>query len=106
MPTINPGDDAAVTGSGGSATVNHDGFVITTESLSTASGSDATYTVFNNNIVSGGLLFITLGNGTNTTVPVYAHSVQTSAGSATMKIRNANAASALNGTVLIGGFVA
>jgi hypothetical protein len=106
MGYSNPGDIGTAVGSGGTATVNHGAFQITTEALSTASGGDASYTIINNNLNAASVLLIGVGNGSNTTVPVYAHNVVCSGGSATLKLRNANTTTALNGSVVIGGFIA
>jgi len=101
MPTgVNPGDDGVGTSTAGAATVNHTGGTITTESLSTASASDYAFTLTNSVISPGSVVLISVGNGTNTTVPCYVHSVQVSNGQVTFKIRNAGG-SALNGTLII-----
>src|ERR1043165_7106901 len=100
MPAaINPGDNAAVTSAAGAVTNNHTGSVITTEALTTAAGGDYTFTLTNANVYPDSVPQITVGNGTNTTVPTIVHSVAVSAGSLTFKVRNAHASVALNGTL-------
>lgn len=100
MPNI--GDNSTGVSTSGAATVNHTGGMITTEALSTAAGADYSFTLTNNNITPNSVVLLSVGNGTNTTVPYYAHSVVPAAGSVTFKIRNAHATVALNGTLIIG----
>jgi hypothetical protein len=101
MPSgVNPGDDGVGTSVAGAATVNHTGGTITTEALVTAATADYSFTLTNNVISPGSIVLLSVGNGTNTTVPYYVHSVQVGNGSVTFKIRNAGAG-ALNGTLII-----
>lgn len=102
MPSgVNPGDDGSAVSTAGAATVNHTGGIITTEALTTAAGADYSFTLTNNNISPSSIVLISVGNGTNTTVPYCVHSVQPAAGSVTFKIRNLHATVALNGTLVI-----
>jgi hypothetical protein len=102
MPTgINPGDNATATSTAGAATVNHTGGIITTESLTTAAGADYSFTLTNSLLDAKSVLLISIANGTNTTVPVYAHNINPTYGSATFLVRNAHASAALNGTLVI-----
>lgn len=101
MAAVNPGDEGSATSTAGAATINHNGGKITTEALTTAAGADYSFTLTNANITPDVGVFLSVGNGTNTTVPYFVHSVQVSAGSVTFKIRNAHATVALNGTLVI-----
>jgi hypothetical protein len=102
MPTgVNPGDDALATSTAGAATSNHTGTQVTTEALATAAGADYSFTLTNANIIATSLVFVSVGNGSNTTLPVYAHSIQPAAGSVTFKVRNGHASAALNGTLVL-----
>jgi hypothetical protein len=102
MPTgVNPGDDALATSTAGAATSNHTGVQVTTESLTTAAGADYSFTLTNQNIIATSIVFVSVGNGTNTTAPVYAHSIAPAAGSVAFKVRNAHSSSALNGTLVL-----
>lgn len=102
MTSINIGDFGTATSTAGAATVNHTEGQITTESLSTAQNADYSFTLTNNCIYAGSIVIVQAVNGTNTTAPIYAHSVVPAAGSATFKVRNACAtATALNGTILL-----
>jgi hypothetical protein len=98
-PNLSGGMTTA-TAAAGAVTVNSQLAVITTEALVTAAGADYTLTVTNNRINAGAAVFVTVGNGTNTIAPAYAHSVAVSEGSVVIKVRNANAG-ALNGTLTI-----
>lgn len=93
----------AVTGTSvaGAITINGQLGTITTASLTTAAGADFTLTITNPRFDAGGQLFVTVGNGSNTTVPCYAHSVSMAEDSAVIKVRNAHASAALNGTLTI-----
>jgi hypothetical protein len=101
MPSgVNPGDDASAVSTAGAATVNHTGGTITTEALVTAAGADYSFTLTNAVISPSSVVFISVGNGTNTTPGAYAHSVQVGNGQVTFKVRNP-AAVALNGTLIL-----
>lgn len=100
MTGINVGDIGTATSTAAAATINHTEGQITTESLSTAAGADYSFTLTNNAIYASSIVFVQANNGTNTTVPIYTHSVVPAAGSATFKVRNAGAG-ALNGTLII-----
>lgn len=89
------------TASSGAVTVTGQLAVITTEALTTAAGSDYTLTVTDARIDAGCAVFVTVGNGTNTTAPAYAHSVAVTEDTAVIKVRNAHATDALDGTLKI-----
>jgi hypothetical protein len=101
MTSVNPGDHGSATSTAGAATVHHTGGTITTEALTTAAGADYSFTLTCNNVLDGSAPLFSVGNGSNTTVPYYVHSVQVTAGQVTFKIRNAHATVALNGTLVI-----
>lgn len=89
--------------SANAVTINAPAGIITTGSLSTASGADATAITFTNSfITSSSVINCTINGGTNTTNGVTVKAVPGS-GSATLTITNGNvAAAALNGTLFIG----
>lgn len=102
MPiSVNPGDNGAAVSTAAAATVNHTGGTITTESLTTAAGTDYTFTLTNANICPDSVPMFTIGSGTNTTMPFYVHSVAITPGQAVLKIRNGHASAAFNGTMKI-----
>jgi len=89
--------------SANAVTINAQAGVITTGSLSTASGANATaITLTNSFITASSVILCQLMGGTNTTLGVTFNAVP-GAGSATITITNGNvAAAALNGTLIIG----
>lgn len=89
------------TAAAGAVTVTGQLAIITTEALTTAAAADYTLTITNTRINAGCTVFVTVGNGTNTTAPAYAHSVAVSEGSVVIKVRNAHASAALNGTLTV-----
>lgn len=82
-------------------TVNANAGVITTSSLTTAGGSSYAITWTNSFISSSSCILLTLMGGTNTTKNI---TIQATAGSgtSTLTIYNNTAATALNGTIIIG----
>jgi hypothetical protein len=96
---------AAATASSGAATANGQRVQITSESLTTAAGSDYVLTLTNSFITapggSGSLVMCSVANGTNTTEGLACNRVQPGSGSAVIHIRNTNASSVLNGTIVI-----
>jgi hypothetical protein len=96
---------ATATASSGAATANGQRAQITSESLTTAAGSDYVLTLTNSFIAalggSGGLVMASVANGTNTTEGLAVNRVQPGSGSAVIHIRNTNASTALNGTIVI-----
>lgn len=89
------------TAASGAATLNTRDGVITSEALTTAASSDYTLTLTNSYITAASVIQVSVGNGTNTTLPCSPHSIAPGAGSCTIKIRNENLVSALNGTITI-----
>jgi hypothetical protein len=96
------GDSGTATAAAGAATCNHQLCVITTEALTTAAAADYTLTLTNTYADVGGLVFVSVGQGTNTTVPCFWHSISITADNTIqIKVRNAHASAALNGTLVI-----
>jgi hypothetical protein len=84
-------------------TINAQSGVITTEALTTAGGANQAIVLTNSAVVSTSVLLVTIMGGTNTaTFDISAKAVYTSAGVATITIYNNTAATALNGTLIIG----
>jgi hypothetical protein len=82
-------------------TANGQAGVITTSALTTAGGANYAITWTDSFIVAGSTILLTLMGGTNTTKNITLQAVP-GAGSATLTIYNNTAATALNGTVIIG----
>ena len=102
MVSINVGDVGIATSTAAAATINHTEGQITTEAVSTAQNADYSFTLTNNCIYANSLVFVQANNGSNTTLPIFAHSIVPAAGSVTFKVRNAcAAATALNGTLVL-----
>jgi hypothetical protein len=97
---VNPGDNGTATSTAGAATCNHTGSIVTTEALATAAAADYSFTLTNADINQNSMVFVSVANGTNTTVPCYVHAIQPGNGSVTFKVRNAGAG-ALNGTLVL-----
>lgn len=95
------GDDNTATSTAGAATNHHTGSIITTEALTTAAGADYTFVLTDASIGPLSIVLVSIANGTNTTLYPAVHSVQPAAGSVTFKVRNAHAAVALNGTLVL-----
>jgi hypothetical protein len=89
------------TATAGAATLNKQRGTITSEALTTAAGADYTLTLTNSKITASRHVFVSLDNGTNTTAPIYVRLVTPGSGSVVIIVRNAHAASALNGTIKI-----
>lgn len=90
-----------VTAAAGAATLNDMLGVVTTEALTTAAAADYTLTLTNSSISATSRVFVQVGNGTNTTLYAVAHSVAVTAGQVVIKVRNAHASVAINGTLTI-----
>jgi hypothetical protein len=82
-------------------TVNNQAGVITTSSLTTAGGSSYAITFTNSFITSSSVVLLTIMGGTNTTENITLKATSGS-GTSTLTIYNNTAATALNGTILIG----
>ncbi|UOF78686.1 hypothetical protein [Caudoviricetes sp.] len=89
------------TGASLAATCNGFAGSVTTESLTTAAGAEATYTITNNKVKADSVVLVSIGNGTNTTLGAAVVSVTPAAGSFVVTITNVHAVSALDGTLEI-----
>lgn len=89
------------TATAGAATLNKNAGVITSESLTTASGAEWTLTLTNSTIAAADQVYASVQNGTNTTAMPYITTVAPAAGSVVIKVRNGHASVALNGTVKV-----
>lgn len=85
----------------GAATLSKSSGVITSEALTTAAGVVYTLTLTNTVIAATDQVFVSVGNGTNTTVGPALVSVTPAAGSVVIVIRNTHASAALNGTIKV-----
>ena len=77
------------TSAAGAVTLNTQGGVITTETLTTASQATYTLTISNSLVAATDLVFVSIQNGTNTTGAPVVESVTPGAGTITVKIFNA-----------------
>lgn len=102
--TVDSGTKTA-TATAGAATLNKNAGVITSESLTTASGAEYTLTLTNSAVAAADQVFASVQNGTNTTAMPYITTVAPAAGSVVIKVRNGHASVALNGTVKVAFFV-
>lgn len=89
------------TESANAVTASGNAGVITTSSLTTAGGATYAITWTNTKITSTSVIALTIQGGTNTTQNI-TFTCAPGAGSATLTIYNLTAATALNGTILIG----
>jgi hypothetical protein len=99
--TVSLGGLPTATATSGAATANGQRAVVTSEALTTAAGSDYVLTLTNSSITAANLVVCSVANGTNTTEGLACNRVQPGSGSAVIHIRNTNASSALNGTIVI-----
>lgn len=94
------------TAASSAVTINDLVGLITTESLTTAQNGIETLTLTNSKIAVGDLVFVTVGNGTNTQGTAMIGEVTPAAGSCTIQVINKHAtAEAFNGTLKVGYFV-
>lgn len=96
---------STATATSGAATCNYARCVVTSESLTTASAAFYTLTLTNSKVTANSIVLVSVGNGTNTTVAPAVASVTPAAGSVVITIKNANASSALNGTLKVSAVV-
>ena len=94
-------DNGTAAATAGAATLNQSAGVVTSEALVTAFGADYVLTLTNSQIAAADLVFASVNNGTNTTEGLAVNRVTPAAGSVAIRIRNTNAATALNGTIKI-----
>lgn len=89
----------------GAVTLNQGAGFITSESLVTAVGATYTLTLTNNFIDANTIIFCTVALGTSTQGTPDLTTVVDGAGSATIKVKNIDAANPFNGTLVIGFFL-
>lgn len=89
------------TGASNAATSNGVAGEVTTESLSTAAGGEAIYTITNSKVKAGDIVLVNVRNGTNTTVAAIATVSSVANGSFVVYVSNLHASVALNGTLVI-----
>lgn len=89
----------------GAATLNKLSGTITTESLSTAAGGVYTLTLTDSVLLASDLVFVSVANGSNTQGSPVASTAIASTGNVIIKVQNAHASQAFNGTLKI-NFVA
>lgn len=95
-------DRGTATSTAAAATINHQAGVITTEALTTASGSEYAFTLTNSRITASSIVLCQLMGGTNTRHGL-AFTATPSAGSCAISVLNNDiAAAALNGTLIFG----
>lgn len=85
----------------GAATLNKNAGVVTSEALTTAGLADYTLTLTNSAIAAADQVMVNVGNGTNTQGDPVVGIVTPAAGSVVVRVRNAHATEALNGTLKI-----
>lgn len=94
------------TASSGAATLSDLAGLVTSEALTTAQDALYTLTVTNTKVAAGDLVFVTVGNGTNSQGTPVLTKVTPGSGSFVAIIANKHAsAQAFNGTLKIGFFV-
>lgn len=85
----------------GAATLNKNGGVVTSEALTTVAGADYTLTLTNSQIAAGDQVFASVQNGTNSAGEPVVGAVTPGAGQVVIKVRNAHATDAFNGTLKV-----
>lgn len=97
------GNDASKVASAtaGAATLNTPSGVVTSESITTAAGSDYALTITNSVIAATDIVLASVQTGSNTTAGLAVHEVTPASGSVVIKVRNAHASAALNGTIKV-----
>ena len=85
----------------GAATLNKMAGVVTSESITTAAGSDYTLTLTNSDIAAADQVFASVQLGSATTGEPCVTSVTPASGSAVIKVRNVAASAAFNGTIVV-----
>lgn len=94
------------TASSGAATLNAAGSgIVTSESISTAAGSNYTLTLTNNMIEAGDVVLASVRLGSSTNGEPMVESVTPAAGSVVIIVRNNHGSAAFNGTIKIGFLV-
>ena len=99
VPQLSAANEVA-SATAGAATLNAQVGTITSESITTAAGSDYTLTLTNSLIKADSVVLPSVKTGTNTKVGLAVHEVTPADGSVVIKVRNNNAA-ALDGTIKV-----
>jgi hypothetical protein len=95
-------DRGTATSTSGAATINHQAGVVTTESLSTASGSAYSFALTNSRILSTSIVLCQLLGGTNTKHGLSFTAVPSNGSAAISVLNNDISAASLNGTLIFG----
>lgn len=95
-------DRGTATSTAGAATVNHQAGVITTEALTTASGSAYSFALTNSRITASSIVLCQLLGGTNTKHGLSFTAVPSNGSAAISVLNNDISAAALNGTLIFG----
>lgn len=94
-------DTSTGTATSGAVTVNAQAGVVTSEALTTAAAGTYTLTLTNDRIGANSLVFVSIGNGTNSQGVPVVNTVTPSSGSVAIVISNEHATQAFNGTLTI-----
>lgn len=102
MTGINIGDVGTATSTAAAATINHTEGLITTEALTTASGSDYTFTLTNNAVYANSIVLWApyLADATKHGLPVV-RSVANTAGQSVVVVRNQDGTNAFNSVLTL-----
>jgi hypothetical protein len=92
---------ATATASAGAASLEAQMGTITSESLTTAAGSDYSCVITNALCKTTSRIFVSVDNNTNTTEGIFVTRITPASGSFTVRVRNGHASSALNGSIKI-----
>ena len=89
------------TATAGAATLSKQAGTVTSETLTTAAGSEYILTLTNTFVAAASVVLASVQNGSNTTAGAYVTSVTPAAGSVVIKVKNGHASAALDGTIKI-----
>jgi hypothetical protein len=96
-----PGGTKTAAATAGAATLSRYSGVVTSESITTAAGSNYTLTLTNTLIAAADQVFVSVSFGTNTQGTPYVSTVTPAAGSVVIVIKNDHATLAFNGTIKV-----
>lgn len=99
--TIDNGGTKTASATAGAATLSRYAGVITTESITTAAGSNYTLTLTNTVIAAADQVYASVAFGTNTQGTPYVSTITPAAGSVVIVIKNDHATLAFNGTLKV-----
>lgn len=102
MVSVNPGDVGTATSTAAAATINHSEGIVTTEALTTASGSDYTFTLTNNCILASSVVLVQayLADATKHGLPVV-RCITNTLGQSVILVRNQDGTNAFNSVLTI-----